>query len=179
MEYINKKVAEFKAQDGWLYALYGTPAENLCGLQVKQFRAKYGIIENVSDKPFVSNSFHCHVSEDITPIQKQNLEGRFWDLMNGSKIQYVRYPISYNTKAIETLIDRAMEKGFYEGVNLSLAYCDDCGHQELEMDVCPKCGSRNLTKIDRMNGYLAYSRINGDSRLADHKMEEIKVRKSM
>lgn len=179
MEYINKKVAEFKAQDGWLYALYGTPAENLCGLQVKQFRAKYGIIENVSDKPFVSNSFHCHVSEDITPIQKQNLEGRFWDLMNGGKIQYVRYPISYNTKAIETLIDRAMEKGFYEGVNLSLAYCDDCGHQELEMDVCPKCGSRNLTKIDRMNGYLAYSRINGDSRLADHKMEEIKVRKSM
>ena len=150
-----------------------------CGLQVKQFRAKYGIIENVSDKPFVSNSFHCHVSEDITPIQKQNLEGRFWDLMNGGKIQYVRYPISYNTKAIETLIDRAMEKGFYEGVNLSLAYCDDCGHQELEMDVCPKCGSRNLTKIDRMNGYLAYSRINGDSRLADHKMEEIKVRKSM
>ena len=179
MEYINKKVAEFKAQDGWLYALYGTPAENLCGLQVKQFRAKYGIIENVSDKPFVSNSFHCHVSEDITPIQKQNLEGRFWDLMNGGKIQYVRYPISYNTKAIETLINRAMEKGFYEGVNLSLAYCDDCGHQELEMDVCPKCGSRNLTKIDRMNGYLAYSRINGDSRLADHKMEEIKVRKSM
>ena len=47
------------------------------------------------------------------------------------------------------------------------------------MDVCPKCGSKNLTKIDRMNGYLAYSRVKGDSRLAAHKMEEIKDRKSM
>ncbi len=179
MEYINKKVAEFKKEDGWLYALYGTPAENLCGLQVKQFRKKYGIVGNVSDKPYVSNSFHCHVSEQISPIQKQDLEGRFWNLMNGGKIQYVKYPISYNTKAIETLIRRAMKKGFYEGVNLSLSYCDDCGHQELNMDVCPKCGSKNLTKIDRMNGYLAYSRVKGDSRLADHKMEEIKDRVSM
>ncbi len=179
MEYINKKVAEFKEQDGWLYALYGTPAENLCGLQVKQFRKKYGIVSNVSDKPYVSNSFHCHVSEQITPIQKQDTEKRFWDMMNGGKIQYVKYPISYNTKAVETLLKRAMKMGFYEGVNLALSYCDDCGHQELDMDVCPKCGSRNLTKIDRMNGYLAYSRVKGDSRLADHKMEEIKDRVSM
>ncbi|MBQ8475987.1 anaerobic ribonucleoside-triphosphate reductase, partial [bacterium] len=179
MEYINKKVAEFKKHDGWLYALYGTPAENLCGLQVKQFRKKYGIVGNVSDKPYVSNSFHCHVSEQISPIEKQNCEKRFWDLMNGGKIQYVRYPISYNQKAVETLIRRAMKMGFYEGVNMSLSYCDDCGHQELNMDVCPKCGSKNLTKIDRMNGYLAYSRVKGDSRLADHKMEEIKDRVSM
>ena len=179
MEHINKKVSEFKEADGWLYALYGTPAENLCGLQVKQFRKKFGVVSNVSDKPYVSNSFHCHVSENITPIEKQNCEKRFWDLMNGGKIQYVKYPIDYNTQAVETLILRAMDMGFYEGVNLSLSYCDDCGHQELNMDVCPKCGSKNLTKIDRMNGYLSYSRVKGDSRLADHKMEEIKDRVSM
>ncbi len=179
MEYINKKVTAFKEEDGNLYAIYGTPAENLCGLQIKQFRKKYGIIEGVSDREYVSNSFHCHVSEDITPIQKQDLEARFWDLCNGGKIQYVRYPIDYNLEAIKTLIRRAMEMGFYEGLNLSLAYCDDCGHQELEMDVCPKCGSSNLTKIDRMNGYLAYSRVHGDSRLNEAKMAEIKERKSM
>ena len=179
MEYINKKVAEFKKEDGNLYALYGTPAENLCGLQVKQFRKKYGVVSHVSDKPYVSNSFHCHVSENITPIQKQDLEKRFWDLMNGGKIQYVKYPLDYNTEAVKTLVERAMDMGFYEGVNLSLSYCDDCGHEELNMDVCPKCGSRNLTKIDRMNGYLSYSRVKGDSRLADHKMEEIADRKSM
>ncbi len=179
MEYINKRVTEFKEQDGNLYALYGTPAESLCGLQVKQFREKYGVIENVSDRGYVTNSFHCHVSEDITPIEKQNLENRFWNLMNGGKIQYVKYPIAYNKEAIRTLIERAMDMGFYEGVNLSLSYCDDCGHQELNMDVCPKCGSRNLTKIDRMNGYLSYSRVKGDTRLNEAKMEEIKDRKSM
>ncbi len=179
LEHINKKIAEFKEEDGNLYAIYGTPAENLCGLQVKQFRKKYGIIEGVSDREYVSNSFHCHVTEDITPIEKQDSEYRFWELCNGGKIQYVKYPIDYNLEAIKTLIRRAMEMGFYEGVNMSLAYCDDCGHQELEMDVCPKCGSRNLTKIDRMNGYLSYSRVHGDTRLNDAKMAEIAERKSM
>ncbi len=179
LEYINAQITQFKEEDGNLYAIYGTPAENLCGLQVKQFRKKYGIVENVSDREYVSNSFHCHVSEDITPIEKQDLEYRFWELSNGGKIQYVRYPIDYNLGAIRTLINRAMDMGLYEGVNMSLAYCDDCGHQELEMDVCPKCGSRNLTKIDRMNGYLSYSRVHGDTRLNDAKMAEIAERKSM
>lgn len=179
MEYINARVNEFKEEDGNLYAIYGTPAENLCGVQVKQFRKKYGIVEGVSDREYVSNSFHCHVAEEITPIEKQSLEDRFWNLCNGGKIQYVKYPVDYNLDAIKTLIHRAMDMGFYEGVNLSLAYCDDCGHQELEMDVCPKCGSRNLTKIDRMNGYLSYSRVHGDTRLNDAKMAEIAERKSM
>ena len=179
LAYINKRVNEFKEEDGHLYAIYGTPAESLCGLQVKQFRKKYGIVENVSDREYVSNSFHCHVTEDITPIEKQDLEYRFWELSNGGKIQYVKYPIDYNLEAIKTLIRRAMDMGFYEGVNMSLAYCDDCGHQELEMDVCPKCGSRNLTKIERMNGYLSYSRVHGDTRLNDAKMAEIAERKSM
>ncbi|MGN0417324.1 anaerobic ribonucleoside-triphosphate reductase [Anaerostipes faecalis] len=179
LQYINEQVARFKKEDGYLYAIYGTPAENLCGLQVKQFRKKYGVIENVSDREYVSNSFHCHVAEDITPIEKQDLEGRFWELSNGGKIQYVKYPIDYNEEAIKTLVRRAMDLGYYEGVNLSLAYCDDCGHEELEMDVCPKCGSHNLTKIDRMNGYLSYSRVKGDTRLNDAKMAEISERKSM
>ena len=179
LKHINDKVNEFKQADGKLYAIYGTPAESLCGLQITQFRKKYGVVENVSDREYVSNSFHCHVTEDITPIEKQDLEGRFWNLSNGGKIQYVKYPISYNKEAIKTLVRRAMEKGFYEGVNLSLAYCDDCGYEELEMDVCPKCGSKNLTKIERMNGYLSYSRVKGDTRLNAAKMAEIAERKSM
>lgn len=179
MRYINDKINKYKEEDGILYAIYGTPAESLCGLQVKQFRRKFGIVANVSDREYVSNSFHCHVKEDISPIEKQNLEKRFWNLLNGGKIQYVKYPISYNKDAIVTLIERAMDMGFYEGVNLSLSYCDDCGHQELDMDVCPKCGSTNLTKIERMNGYLSYSRVCGDTRLNEAKMAEIKDRVSM
>ena len=106
LEHINKKIDDFKEEDGNLYAIYATPAENLCGLQVKQFRKKYGIIENVSDREYVSNGFHCHVTEDITPIQKQDLEYRFWELSNGGKIQYVKYPVSYNKEAIRTLVRR-------------------------------------------------------------------------
>lgn len=179
LEHINKKITEFKEEDHILYAIYATPAENLCGLQIQQFRTKYGIVEGVSDREYVSNGFHCHVSEEITPIQKQDLEYRFWELSNGGKIQYVKYPINYNVEAVKILIRRAMDMGLYEGVNLSLAYCDDCGHEELEMDVCPECGSTNLTKIDRMNGYLSYSRVHGDTRLNDAKMAEIAERKSM
>ena len=179
MEHINRKIEQYKHEDGILYAIYGTPAESLCGKQVEQFRKIYGIVENVSDKPYVSNSFHCHVTEQISPIEKQDLEGRFWHLFKGGRIQYVRYPISYNIEAIKSLVLRAMNKGFYEGVNLSLAYCDDCGHQQLEMNVCPECGSKNITKIDRMNGYLSYSRVKGDTRLNSAKMAEIADRKSM
>ena len=179
MKYINMKTTEFKEEDHILYAIYGTPAENLCGLQVKQFRKKYGIIPGVSSREYVSNSFHCGVWEDITGIEKQDLEEKYWDLFRGGRIQYVRYNLSYNTKAMITYIERAMEKGYYEGVNLSLAYCNHCGHEELDMDVCPKCGSRDLTKIERMNGYLSYSRVHGDTMLNDAKMVEIKERKSM
>ena len=179
MKYINKKTEQFKKEDHKLYAIYGTPAENLCGLQIQQFRKKYGIIEGVSSRDYVSNSFHCGVWEDINGIQKQDLEGRFWELCKGGRIQYVRYNLNYNTEAMLTYIERAMEKGFYEGVNLSLAYCNDCGHEELDMDVCPKCGSTDLVKIDRMNGYLSYSRVHGETRLNAAKMKEISERKSM
>ena len=136
---------------------------------------KNAVIRLISDS---SGCFHAGNAIHID-IQKQDLEKRFWDLSNGGKIQYVKYPIDYNLDAIRTLVRRAMKLGFYEGVNLSLAYCDDCGHQELEMDVCPKCGSSNLTKIDRMNGYLSYSRVKGDTRLNEAKMAEIAERKSM
>lgn len=178
MEHINRKIEQYKHEDGILYAIYGTPAESLCGKQVEQFRKLYGIVEGVSDRAYVSNSFHCHVTEDISPIMKQDLEGRFWYLFKGGRIQYVRYPLSYNIDAIRTLVTRAMDKGFYEGVNMALAYCDDCGADKIEGDVCPVCGSKNLTKIDRMNGYLSYSRVKGDTRLNSAKMAEIADRKS-
>lgn len=179
LKYIDAKVKEFKEEDGNLYAIYSTPAESLCGLQVKQFRKKYGIIAGVSDREYVSNSFHCGVWEDITPIEKQDLEYRFWNYTEGGRIQYCKYPIRYNLEAIRTLVRRAMKMGLYEGVNLSLSYCNNCGHEELSMDVCPKCGSKDLTKIERMNGYLSYTRVHGDTRLNDAKMAEIKDRVSM
>jgi ribonucleoside-triphosphate reductase len=179
MKYINAYTERIKEEDHILYAIYGTPAESLCGLQIEQFRKKYGIIEGVSDRAYVSNSFHCGVWEEITPIQKQDLEGRFWDLFNGGKIQYCRYPVDYNFEAQKTLIRRAMQKGFYEGCNLALSYCEDCGYEQLEMNECPRCHSKNITQIDRMNGYIGYTKIHGKTRYNSAKVIEIKERKSM
>ena len=73
MQHINDKVNEYKEADGWLYAIYGTPAESLCGLQVEQFRKKYGVVKNVSDRPYVSNSFHNGFIPFVTLIPNRLL----------------------------------------------------------------------------------------------------------
>lgn len=152
LKFINTYADKFKKEDGILYALYGTPAESLCGLQIEQFRKKYGIIKGVSDRPYTSNSFHCGVWEDISPIQKQDIEYPMFHLCNGGNIQYCRYTTDYNTEAMKTLIRRAMKMGFYEGINMQLDYCEDCGASFIDKDECPKCGSTNITRIERMNG---------------------------
>lgn len=192
MRHINELIDRYKEEDQILYAVYGTPAETLCGKQIEQFRRKYGVIKGVSDRIYNTNSFHDPVWLDILPVEKQDDENRFWNLFNGGKIQYCRYPIAYNKEAIKTLVRRAMKMGLYEGVNLSLSYCNSCGHQELDMDKCPVCGSKNITAINRMNGYLGFTRtgtVDGDKefdsspektgRFNVGKLQEIKDRKSM
>ena len=184
IKYINEKVTEFQKEDHIQYSVYGTPAESLCGKQVKQFRKKFGIIENVSDREYFSNSFHCHVSEDINPIQKQEYEARFWDLSNGGKIQYIRFTVPHNVDALEAIVLHAMKLGLYEGINMSLAYCNTCGFEwrndgKERPDFCPKCKTTELTVIERMCGYIAYTKVHGASRLNEAKMAEIADRVSM
>ena len=178
MQYIAKRVDEFKEADGILHSCYGTPAESLCKTQVEQFRLKYGIIENVSDREYMTNSFHCHVSEDISPIEKQDLEGRFIDLCKGGQIFFTRFYNNYNTEAFKSIVRRGMKKGFYEGTNLNLSYCEECGAEFLDGDVCPKCGSTAVTQINRVCGYLGYRTVNGKTRFNDGKYAETNDRVS-
>ncbi len=179
LKFINEYADKYKVEDNILYAIYGTPAESLCHLQIEQFRKKYGIITGVSDREYTTNSFHCGVWEDISPIQKQDIEYPMFHLCNGGNIQYVRYTTAYNKEAFKTLVRRAMKMGFYEGVNLQLNYCEECGKQFIDGDKCPHCGSEHITRIERMNGYLGYSKVKGRTMYADHKLKEFSERKSM
>ena len=179
MQYLNDYINKIKIEDKTLYAIYGTPAESLISLQVQQFRAKYGVIEGVSDKEYFTNSFHCHVGEKISPIQKQDYENRFWELSNGGKITYTKYPIDYNFEALKTIIRRGMAKGFYQGVNMDKCYCEHCGYEQLNMTKCPKCDSEDITEVNRVCGYLGYSKVKGRSFINDGKLAEIRDRVSM
>lgn len=177
VDFINDKIEEFKKEDGYLYALYGTPAESLCGTQARQYR------EYTGDNQFgdyFTNSFHLHVSEDVTPIEKQDKEYELFHKCNGGHIQYVRLDNPDNVNAVKALIQRGMSMGFYQGVNFDAAYCEDCGKHSTNVgNTCPNCGSHNLSVISRVCGYLGYSNVNGKSRMNDAKMAEIADRVSM
>ncbi len=179
LKYVNQYINKYKKIDNILYACYGVPGETLVSTQIKQFRKKYGIIKGVSDHEYTTNSFHCCVRDEITPIEKQDIEYPMFHLCTGGNIQYCRYPIQYNFDAIKTLVRRAMKMGFYEGVNLQLDFCAECGHQFIDADACPKCGSTDIIRIERMNGYLGYSKIRGKSAFHDGKLIEFAERVSM
>ena len=188
LKHLNQKIQEFKKEDGYLYAIYGTPAESLCATQAKQYDTwcnEIGV-ENVFahhehySPEYFTNSFHVNVTEDITPFEKQNKEFQDFHLCEGGHIQYVRLDNPENINAVRAMIERGMEMGFYQGVNFDSAYCGDCGHHSTNvLFKCPHCGSSNLSVISRVCGYLGYSNVNGKSRMNDGKMAEIKNRVSM
>lgn len=188
LRFMNSKIKEFKQEDGYLYALYATPAESLCAKQAKQYdnlckergiANVFAATEHYSPEYF-SNSFHVNVTEDISPFEKQDAEMESFHLSEGGHIQYVRIDNPENVDAIRAMIERGMELGFYQGVNFDSAYCNDCGkHSTNVLTKCPHCGSTNISVISRVCGYLGYSNVNGHTRMNDGKMCEIFNRKSM
>ncbi len=188
LRHLKEKLQTFKEEDGYLYAIYGTPAESLCATQARQydrFCADEGVdnvfrhTEHYSPEYF-TNSFHVNVTEDITPFEKQDREFTDFHLCEGGHIQYVRLDNPENFAAVKAVIARGMKKGFYQGVNFDSAYCGDCGqHSTNVLFKCPHCGSENLSVISRVCGYLGYSNVNGMSRMNDGKMAEIRNRRSM
>ena len=180
VQHIQDKIDEFKEEDGYLYSMYGTPAESYAGTQLCQFRNKYGVIKNVSDRKYFTNSFHCHVSEDITPVEKQNKEEELFRMINGGHIQYVRISNPDNLEGLRDIIERGLDKGFYQGVNFDSCSCNKCGaHGKDWKDNCPNCGSDDINVISRVCGYLSFTKRSGDTTMNDAKICEINDRKSM
>ena len=154
----NKRCKELKNNLKLNFGVYFTPAENLCYTAMKNFTKKYGVIPNVSDHEYFTNSMHIPVFVDMNPFDKIDLESKLTGLSNGGCITYVELPSSAknNIDAMEELVKYAMNKDIpYFAVNVPIDYCPDCGYEdEIAGDVCPKCGGKNIKRLRRVTGYI-------------------------
>ena len=151
------RCAEFKQNCHLNFGVYYTPAESLCHTALEKFRDKYGVIENVSDKEFFTNSMHVPVWVEIDPFEKIDIEAELTGYSNAGCITYVELESSaiYNTEALEKLVNYAMDKNIpYDAINLPNDTCNDCGFSGEFNDECPICHSKNITQLRRVTGYL-------------------------
>lgn len=153
----NKRCSEFKQEYKLNFGVYYTPAENLCFTSMKAFKRKYGVIENVSDKKYFTNSIHVPVWKKMDPFQKIDIESQLTGYSNAGCITYVELPSSVmnNLDALECIVNYAMDKDIpYFAVNVPNDHCEDCGYTGEFNDTCPECGSNNITQLRRVTGYL-------------------------
>ena len=151
------RCAEFKQEYKLNFGVYYTPAENLCYTAMKKFKAKYGVIEHVSDHDYFTNSMHIPVWEKMTPFEKIDLESQLTGYSSAGCITYVELDGSAknNVQAIEELVNYAMDKDIpYFAVNVPNDICNDCGYMDEIGEKCPQCGSSNIQRLRRVTGYL-------------------------
>lgn len=152
------RCAQFKQEYHLNFGVYYTPAESLCGTALNKFRQKYGVIKNVSDRDFFTNSIHCPVWRHLSPFEKIDIEAELTNYSNAGCIMYIELPstVKNNLKALEELVDYAMDKDIpYFAINVPNDICLDCGYQDEINDKCPQCGSENIQQLRRVTGYLS------------------------
>ena len=152
--------AKFKEEYKLNIGNYNTPAESLCHTSLMKFRSKYGIIPNVSDKEYFTNSMHIPVhNNNINIFEKIDKESKLTGYSNAGCITYVELNTSAmnNIDAMEKVVNYAMDKDIpYFALNFELDRCGDCNYQGGEFGgVCPKCGSKNILELRRCTGYLS------------------------
>lgn len=151
------RCAEFKEQYQLNFGVYMTPAENLCYTSMQKFKAKYGVIPNVSDKEFFTNSMHVPVWIDVNPFEKIDIESQLTGYSNAGCITYVELDAAakYNIDALESIVNYAMDKDIpYFAINVPNDQCMNCGYCDQMGDVCPMCNSRDIKRLRRVTGYL-------------------------
>ena len=155
---INEYAKEASDRHDLNFSCYATPAEGLCHTAAKALRKQYGIIPNVTDHEFLTNSHHVPVWHEIGIFEKLEIESPFCKYPTGGCITYVELDSTFvkNTKAIEQIIDYAFQKLDipYLAFNFPIDSCLDCGYQAEFNDACPECGSHNIQQLRRVTGYL-------------------------
>lgn len=154
-----KKCSDFKEEYKLNFGVYFTPAENLCYTAMKKFKDKYGVIPNVSDRAYFTNSIHVPVWESMTPFQKIDIESQLTGYSSAGCITYVEVDskVRDNITSLEEMVVYAMDKDIpYFAINFPIDNCKDCGYSgEMDGDTCPICGSKNIEHLGRVTGYLS------------------------
>ena len=151
------RCAQFKQEEHLNFGVYYTPAENLCYTAMQKFKEKYGVIPNVSENEFFTNSIHVPVWVDMDPFTKIDIESQLTGYSNAGCITYVELESSAknNLKALETIVNYAMDKDIpYFAINVPNDTCLDCGYTDDMNDTCPMCGGHNIQRLRRVTGYL-------------------------
>ena len=156
-ELFKTRCAQFKNEYKLNFGVYYSPAENLCHTALKKFKDKYGVIENVSDKEFFTNSMHVPVWMEMSPFEKIDIESQLTCYSSAGCITYVELDsgIKNNLEALEILVNYAMDKDIpYFAVNVPNDTCLKCGYTDEFNDECPECGSKEIQQLRRVTGYL-------------------------
>ena len=151
------RCAEFKQKYKLNFGVYYTPAENLCYTAMKKFQEKYGVIKNVSDKEFFTNSMHVPVWKELSPFEKIDIEAELCNYSNAGCITYVELEstVKNNLDALEALVNYAMDKDVpYFAINVPNDMCNQCGYTDEINDACPQCEGTDISRLRRVTGYL-------------------------
>lgn len=172
------RCAEFKNEYKLNFGTYFSPAENLCYTSMQKFKDKYGVIPNVSDKDFFTNSVHVPVWVKITPMQKIDIESQLTGYSRAGCITYTELngSVKNNIDALETIVNYAMDKDVpYFAINVPNDMCTNCGYTDDIADECPMCGCKEIRRLRRVTGYLT-----GDYKSAFNKgkQQEVEMRVS-
>ena len=167
MQRMNDKCNEWKKAENIDYSPYGTPLESTTYKFAKALQKRFGIIEGITDKNYITNSYHVHVSEDIDAFTKLKFESEFQKLSPGGAISYVEVPnMQDNLEAVMSLLGFIYDNIMYAELNTKSDYCQECGYDgeiKIVKDAgklvwkCPKCGNTDQSKLNvarRTCGYI-------------------------
>ncbi|MBR5386602.1 MAG: anaerobic ribonucleoside-triphosphate reductase [Clostridiales bacterium] len=167
METLNAACAKWKAAENIDYSIYGTPLESTTYKFAKALQRRFGIIKGVTDKNYITNSYHIHVTEEINAFDKLKLESKFQRLSPGGAISYIEVPnMQQNIDAVMEVMKFIYENIMYAELNTKSDYCQVCGYDgEIQIEerdhklvwVCPKCGNDDENKLNvarRTCGYI-------------------------
>ncbi|APF21026.1 anaerobic ribonucleoside-triphosphate reductase [Clostridium butyricum] len=180
MNFMKKKCDNWKKEYNLGFGLYGTPAENLIYRFCRLDTARYGKIENVTDKMYYTNSYHVHVTEPIDAFEKLEFESQFHSISSGGCISYVEVPnLSNNLDAVKSIINFIYHNVQYAEINTKPDLCYKCGYTgEIQNDenlnwYCPNCGNRDESEMQVMRRTCGYI---GSSYWSKGRTAEIKER---